>query len=76
MSKDEARIRELAYQIWEAEGCPEGQAMRHWELACVLAESAGARPATPAHGNRRFTRPEPVPLGEPPVPLKGQAAHP
>ncbi|HEJ4228602.1 TPA: DUF2934 domain-containing protein, partial [Pseudomonas aeruginosa] len=26
MSADEKRIREFAYQIWESEGCPDGQA--------------------------------------------------
>ncbi|MEN3569398.1 DUF2934 domain-containing protein, partial [Pseudomonas aeruginosa] len=25
MSADEKRIREFAYQIWESEGCPDGQ---------------------------------------------------
>jgi hypothetical protein len=35
----ENKIRELAYQIWESEGKPQGRAVRHWELACELAES-------------------------------------
>jgi len=35
----EHKIRELAYQIWESEGKPQGRAVRHWELACELAES-------------------------------------
>jgi len=35
----ENKIRELAYQIWESEGRPQGRAVRHWELACELAES-------------------------------------
>lgn len=35
----ETKIRELAYQIWESEGRPQGRAKRHWELACELAES-------------------------------------
>lgn len=34
MTHDEQRIRERAYQLWESEGCPEGQAMRHWHEAC------------------------------------------
>ena len=33
----EENIREFAYQIWEAEGRPTGQAYRHWEMACKLA---------------------------------------
>jgi hypothetical protein len=35
----ENKIRELAYQIWESEGKPQGRAVRHWELACELAET-------------------------------------
>ena len=27
------RIRERAYAIWEAEGCPDGCAERHWSAA-------------------------------------------
>jgi hypothetical protein len=30
---DEARIRERAYLIWEAEGRPEGRAADHWTRA-------------------------------------------
>ena len=32
----EARIRERAHKIWEAEGRPEGRADDHWELASEL----------------------------------------
>lgn len=39
MSSDEERIRELAYQIWESEGRPEGQTEKHWEMARKLKES-------------------------------------
>lgn len=42
MNLDEQRVRELAYQIWESEGCPEGQAQRHWEMALSLAEAEQA----------------------------------
>lgn len=35
----ENRVREFAYQIWESEGRPYGQAARHWEMAQKLAES-------------------------------------
>jgi hypothetical protein len=27
------KVRERAYAIWEREGCPEGQAERHWLMA-------------------------------------------
>ena len=33
------KVRELAYQIWESEGKPQGEATRHWKLACDLAET-------------------------------------
>ena len=35
----EQRIRELAHHIWEAEGCPSGQELRHWYAATRLVEA-------------------------------------
>ena len=35
------RIRELAYLLWLEEGCPEGQAERHWQAAETLLDSEG-----------------------------------
>jgi len=29
----EDRVRERAYSLWEAEGCPDGCADRHWQQA-------------------------------------------
>ena len=38
----ERRIRERAYQIWLAEGKPQGRDKQHWELArMALAEKDG-----------------------------------
>ena len=37
MQPNEQVIRKFAHQIWESEGKPEGQAARHWEMACKLA---------------------------------------
>lgn len=39
------RVQQLAHQIWEAEGRPDGQAQRHWQMAerLVAAEIAAAR---------------------------------
>ncbi|MET1077677.1 MAG: DUF2934 domain-containing protein [Pseudomonas sp.] len=49
MTVDEQRIRDFAYQIWESEGCPEGQEQRHWQMAIKLAEAAeAAASAAPA----------------------------
>jgi len=55
MNIDEQRVRELAYQIWESEGCPEGGAERHWEMARKLAEAEllAGRPAEPVTRTRR-----------------------
>ncbi len=35
----EQRIRELAHHIWESEGCPTGQELRHWYAASRLVEA-------------------------------------
>ena len=32
------RIREIAYYLWEQEGCPESQADRHWAAAVAIVE--------------------------------------
>jgi hypothetical protein len=42
LSFDEASIRELAHQIWESEGKPEGQAARHWAMSIELLRSSVA----------------------------------
>ncbi len=48
----EARIRELAREIWEAEGRPDGQQTRHWAMAerLVDAEIRAAAEDTPPAG--------------------------
>lgn len=33
MDDHEQRVRERAYRIWQQQGCPDGQAETHWELA-------------------------------------------
>ena len=33
MNDLEERIRQRAYQLWQDEGCPEGQAQTHWDRA-------------------------------------------
>jgi hypothetical protein len=39
VSINEQRVREYAYHIWLTEGCPQGQAPRHWAMARQLAEA-------------------------------------
>ncbi|TBU77415.1 DUF2934 domain-containing protein [Phytopseudomonas daroniae] len=55
MSANEERIREFAYQIWESEGKPHGQAKRHWEMATKLVEAE----QTPAKATaKRVSKPK------------------
>ena len=39
----EQGVRELAYQLWEAEGCPEGRDLLHWfeAAAAIAAQTPG-----------------------------------
>jgi hypothetical protein len=60
MSDDrDARIRAVAYRIWLEEGCPDGRAEAHWEMARDLVafedgHGAATRP-NPLAGNRERT---------------------
>lgn len=58
--EQEAKIRERAYQLWEADGRPDGRHLEHWSRAEaeVLASAAAARP--------RRRAPERDPAGVPP----------
>ena len=40
------RFREIAYHLWQEEGCPEGEALRHWFSAKAGRDDGGgeARP--------------------------------
>jgi hypothetical protein len=42
MNDKDQRIREIAYDLWEQEGCPEGQAERHWSAAVAVVEARDA----------------------------------
>lgn len=62
MNKKEHHIRQLAYDIWQSEGCPEGQDARHWEMACKLVEAQGGAgtPTVKPAGKTRKTANKPV----------------
>jgi hypothetical protein len=45
-SLDESNIRDIAQEIWESEGKPEGQAARHWAMATELLKSRMAADAS------------------------------
>lgn len=53
---NEQRIRELAYQIWESEGRPEGQDARHWQMAIKLLDSEQKGDLQPAPDKKTATR--------------------
>lgn len=46
----QSRIREIAHSIWESEGRPAGQEIRHWLMAekLVLAEERHAAQQAPS----------------------------
>ncbi len=37
-------IRQTAYALWQQEGCPQGQAEKHWLLALELLDTKAAKP--------------------------------
>lgn len=53
MDLDEKRISDFAYYIWQSEGEPEGEEMRHWEMARKLAEAESSSP--PVHVEEAFS---------------------
>ena len=42
MNDRDQHIREIAYYLWEQEGCPEDQAERHWSAAVAVVEAQDA----------------------------------
>ena len=44
MDDRDQRIREIAYFLWLEEGCPEGEADRHWAAAEALVNAQDAEP--------------------------------
>ena len=39
MNERDQRVREIAYFLWVGEGCPDGEAERHWGAAEALYDS-------------------------------------
>jgi len=68
----EQRIRELAHQIWESEGCPQDQATRHWAMAERLYAASETRPAA-ASARPRSARTRHPPKPATTTPPKGKA---
>ena len=74
MSIDEKRVREFAFQIWESEGKPEGQAERHWQMAIKLAASeAGVPAANKTVKGKSLAAPHPaIPAAKKPAKAKAE----
>ena len=71
MTDREDRIRQLAYFLWLEEGCPQGEAERHWQAAEVLFESE------PVERKEREGEPPGEPAGKAqtaPAPVQSSAA--
>ncbi|WP_234185795.1 DUF2934 domain-containing protein [Shinella sp. NM-101] len=49
MADFDERVRIEAYRIWEAEGCPEGQHDRHWQMAMERVRAAPPPARAQAH---------------------------
>jgi hypothetical protein len=60
MTKQEQRIRELAYDIWVSEGRPHGEDARHWEMASKLAEAENDKPGAKPAARARKTATKPT----------------
>ena len=62
MTQQEQQIRELAYEIWQSEGRPDGQEERHWEMARKLVEAGGSAgtPTAKSAGKARKPATKPV----------------
>ncbi|MGQ9367001.1 DJ-1/PfpI family protein [Azospirillum sp. ST 5-10] len=61
---DEQRVRERAYEIWEAEGHPHGRHEAHWAQAIRDVNAEGARPGqSPERGRQGGTVVEGVEAG-------------
>ncbi len=67
----DARIRAIAYSIWEEEGQPDGKSEEHWLRACELvdmAESQAAAILDPAWLQRAEAQQAEAPAAKEPVP--------
>lgn len=56
MADSEQLIRERAYQLWLAEGCPEGRADFHWHVAREQVLASLRAPAPRVASNARKKR--------------------
>jgi hypothetical protein len=71
MADPEQLIRERAYHLWTAEGCPEGRADFHWHVA---REQVFASLRAPAPKPRTKRAPAAQRAGRPQRVAKGQKA--
>jgi hypothetical protein len=72
MDDRDQRIREIAYHLWEQEGCPESQADRHWAAAVAIVEEQDAEDAGGAALNKSTVS---APLERSPAPPRPPLAE-
>jgi hypothetical protein len=61
----EQHIRERAYFLWQAEGCPDGRSMEFWDRARALDSEAAPAPGDPRPGPAEGPRLRPPGDGPP-----------
>lgn len=76
MNTDEKRIREFAYEIWEAEGKPEGQEARHWEMARKLLDPDAQEQHPPVPPARSLSKPTEVATSTASMPKAAKSSAP
>lgn len=67
-ANDPDQIRERAYQLWQADGCPEGLALDYWLRAEADLAGAGDAGDTAAGDDK-----PPAPMDEPAMPRQAAA---
>ena len=56
----EELVRIAAYYIWEKEGRPDGEDLRHWYLAIAELSSNGSSPRQPAAKTASIAKPKKI----------------
>ena len=56
----EESVRIAAYYIWEKEGRPDGEDLRHWYLAIAELSSNGASPPQPSAKKTSIAKPKKI----------------
>ena len=63
MNADE-EIRQIAYRLWQEEGCPDGQEVQHWLRAQLIWEETNRPQSKPKSSPYKRTRKGRQPIAE------------